>query len=441
MTDFSGTFRLLDGSGQELESAEATLAVVDPGALKVDPRNQPSLRVDWADVDAFEVGDYVFGLKLASGETVEVSKVGKRTRELTDEIVASLRAFQAKNLLLEEPVGGEAFACELTRDGASCDAQARVFATSLAVVPRNATPFNVPFGELASFAFDEGSYAVKVAWAGGELTLAKLGKQTRAFLQLLEQRVAELRRRGLEALTALLPQVPSMAMRRLGAAMADGVPARREQLDAISPEIWPALVKAAAGTDELRKTLEELSALCPADEVAVAIKETNQRQDADEEPPTAEEQADGEAEPDEAPPVPEQMEGRVVWFAFPIVNEDRSKPGNAVAVEAVTRSGRATYLFRIAPAQVYQDASWEELRQLARDRVRSVSRAMVALSFKREPIYLSSEKLNSAAYARYRLALRLSAPLKASRSTFLGRAIHGKGWKKQIDNALAKART
>ncbi len=445
---FSGTLTIRDGSGAQLESGEASF-VVEPGALQASPKGQPGLRVDWADVDAVEVGDYLLRLKLASGEWIELSMLGKRTRELTDGLQQSLRAFQAKNLLLEEPVGGEAFECELTREGASMAAQARIFATSLVLVPQAATPFNVPFGELESFAFDEGRYAVDVKALGGELSLSKLGKQTQPFLRLLEQRLAELRQRGASALAALLPQVPSMQARRLGAALSDGVPARREQLDAISPAIWPALVQAAVRTKGLRETVEALSALCPPGEIAVAIKETNQRQDSEaDDAPTGEELAQaGNGDNQEPGPVydgnpgngtEEPMEGRVVWFAFPILAEDRKKPGNAVAVEAVTRAGRATYFFRIAPPEVYQSASWEELRQLARDRVRSVSRALVALSFKREPIYLSQEKLDTAPYARYRLAMRLSTALRSSRATFVGRAIHGKGWQKQLEAALAR---
>jgi hypothetical protein len=65
---------------------------------------------------------------------------------------------------------------------------------------------------------------------------------------------------------------------------------------------------------------------------------------------------------------------------------------------------------------------------------------MAALTFKREPIYFPEEKLRAGAFARYRLAMRLSAPLKVARSTFVGRAIHGSAWSSQLAAALEKAR-
>jgi len=432
-TPVSGRYRLLGPDGAELESAEASFAL-QPDALVVQPRQQPPLRVDFADVDALEVGDYLFRLKLESGEQVEASMLGRRNAELTDATAEALSEYQAKNLLLHEPVGGESFSCDLARDGVESPVQLRVYATSLAVLPRAAVPFGIPLGEVASVAFDEDRYAIDLKTLAGPVSFLRLGRQSQPCMRLLESRLTELRKRTAEALAFLLPQVPSLTARRLAAAMPDGVPVHQSQLDAISPTIWPALVAAAADKKRV-ESIQALLARCPAGEAAVGLKETNARQDSEESP----EATEGEETPEAPEPADNNpMTGRVAWFVFPIYSEDRTAPGNAVAVEAATRTGRATYLFRIAPPEVYSQASLAELTQLARDRVRSVSRALVALSFKREPIYLPDETIRTGAYARYRLALRLSAPLKASRANFLGRAIHGAGWAKQIDAALAR---
>jgi hypothetical protein len=440
-----GRYRLVGAEGAQLETADASFEA-QGDSLVVQPREQPLLRVDFADVDAFETGDHVFALRLASGERVEASMLGRRFAELADATAGALTAYQARNMLLEEPVGGESFACDLARDGEETPAELRVFATSLAVIPRTKVPFSIPFGELASVSFDEARYAIDLATESGKLSLLRLGKKTQPCARLVEERLTGLRQRTAEALAFLVPQLPTLAARRFMQALPDGVPARREQLDALSPAIWPALVQASIAEPKLRVSFEALCARCPAGEIAVGIKETHARQDVEEEPEPSE-AATAEAQPSDAasdgPAATEQAEGpmaaRVVWFVFPLFDLDRQKPGNAVAVEAVTRTGRATYLFRIAPAQAYREASPEELTRLARERVRSVSRALVALTFKREPIYLPDEKIQTGPYARYRLALRLSVPLKASRASFIGRAIHGHGWARQVDAALARA--
>ncbi|HEY3449892.1 MAG TPA: hypothetical protein VGK67_26300 [Myxococcales bacterium] len=436
-----GRLRLLGPDGAELESSDATFEV-QAGALLAHPSQQPPLRVDLADVDAFEPGDYVFALKLATGETVEASMLGRRFGEVSEAAAAALTAFRAKNLLLEEPSGGEAFACDVERQESAEEegAQVRVYATSLAVLPRASVPYSLPFGELASVAFDEDRYALDLTTASGKVSLLRMGKKTQPCLRLLEERLTELRKRTAEALAFLVPTLPTLAARRFAQAMQDGVPAQKSALDAISPTLWADLSKAAVGEPALRESIAALAARCPEGEVAVGIKETNFRQD------SAEGEAGEPEVPEEKAPEPRAKEDpdgpmakRVVWFAFPVYGEDRTTPGNAVAIEAATRAGRATYLFRIAPAEVYRQASWEELQGLARDRIRSVSRALVALGFKREPIYLPDEVIRAGPYARYRLALRLSAPLKATRAAFLGRAIHHQGWSAQVDEALAKA--
>jgi hypothetical protein len=439
-----GRHRLLAPDGAELESAEASFEV-QPDALVVQLAQQAPLRVDFADLDALEMGDHVFSLKLATGETVEASMLGRRFAEISDATAAALAAFQVKNLLLQESVGGEEFACDVAREGKQGPAQLRVFATSLAVLPRAAVPYGLPFGELTGVGFDEDRYAIDLATADGKISLLKLGKQTQPCLHLVEARLAELRTRHSAALAFLAPRLGSIALRRLAQAMPDGVPAHRTELDAISPDAWPALVKGAVAEPKLRASSEALAAHCPAGEAAIGLKETNARQDAEEEEVPLEGEGEPESPPEQSPPEPQEdnpnpMTGRVAWFALPIWSEDRRAPGNAVAVEAVTRTGRATYFFRIAPAEVYAQASPEQLKDLARKRVRTLSRALVALTFKRAPIYLPDATLATGPYARYRLALRLSAPLKAARECFVGRAVHGAGWEKQVGAALEKAR-
>jgi hypothetical protein len=433
----AGRFRLLGPEGGELEASDALFEPL-ADSLLVHPRQGAPLRVDFAEVDAFAQGDHVAWLQLAGGEKVELTKLGRRFTEVASLVGEALSAYQARNLLLEEPVGGEPFACEVQRaDSPSpAPATARVFATSLAVLPRLGVPFSVPFGEVTRVSFDEGRYCVDLAMArlfGGGLSLLKLGKQSQPCLRLLEERLGGLRARTAQALASLAPQLGSFAARRLAQAMPDGVPARRADVDAVAPGLFEMLLAAAARSPRLRESCDALARLCPGEEVAIGIKETNARQDLEEE--AEEEGAEPESAPAEGP-----MEGRAVWLAFPIVSQDRRRPGNAVAVEVVTRSGRATYLFRVAPPEVYRAASFEELVSAAREQIRTVSRALALLSFKREPIYLSEEKIRSGAFARYRLALRLSEPLKAVRAAFVGRAIHTDTWNEQLEAALERAR-
>ncbi len=421
-TPFSGHYRLLEPGGGEIEGADAELAVTKD-ALVVTPAQQPQLRVDFSEVDRLDFGDYLLSAALAGGEVAELSMLGTRYDEFTDSLAESLRSFQARNLMLEEPVGGESYACDLELDGEESPTQVRVYATSVAVIPARRTPFGIPLGEVTNFGFDEERWSLDFDLLDGRrISLLRMGQRTDSCRSLVEKRLA-----------SLLPSVPSLKVRRVAQAMPDGVAASRAQLDAIDPQVWQGLI-AASASDELKACFDALSARAIPGEIAAGMKETNFRQDGqaapdDPESPDGNVQSVGET----------PLEGRVLWFLFPIAGSDRRAPGNALALEAVSGAGRATYVVRIAPAAQYRAMSDEELLRVTRERIRSLSRALVALSFKREPIYLPDEQIRSPKYARYRLALRLLAPLKEAREAFVGRAIHGAGWEKQLDGALARA--
>ena len=424
----TGRHRLLSKDGAARESGEGALQLDETG-LSLTPKGAGPLRIELADVDAMQRKEHSLELLLESGERLELTMLGRRFGELAEGLGGALREFQAKHLLLTEPTGGEAFEGEVATDGKPGPAQLRVYATSLAILPVQGVPFSVPFGELTAVSFEEQRWAVELGLGARKVTLTRLGKQTQPFLRLLETRLFELRSRNSGAVAYLLPTVPSLKLRSVGQILLDGVPVRRGQLDAIDPGIWTALLGSAV-VKSLRDEVELLSQRSPAEEIALGLKETNFLQD-DERLPD---------EPDEsAPAEPTPLSGRVIWLAFPLVDADRSRPGNAIAVEVASREGRATYLFRIAPPDVYRAASLEALTGHIREQIRVVSQALVAMHFRREPIYLDDEAIRAPRFGRYRLALRLSEPLKSARAAFLGRAIHGAHWQAQLEQALTKA--
>jgi hypothetical protein len=113
-----------------------------------------------------------------------------------------------------------------------------------------------------------------------------------------------------------------------------------------------------------------------------------------------------------------------------------------VAWEATSRSGRATYFFRLVPpeqaAQLQDPSKSPELIEAA---IRQLNRAIVLLNFRREPIYLPDDSLQiQPRFHRYAIACRKLPELVRLRSSFLGRAIHTtpQAWQKQFEAYLAK---
>ena len=132
------------------------------------------------------------------------------------------------------------------------------------------------------------------------------------------------------------------------------------------------------------------------------------------------------------------------WFFLPLAAKPGAKfPSNLVAWEATSRSGRATYFFRLVPpeqAAQLQDAS--KSAALIETAIRQLNRAIVLLNFRREPIYLPDDSLLlQPRFRRYAIACRKLPELVRLRSSFLGRAIHTTpaAWQKQFESYLAKA--
>ena len=111
------------------------------------------------------------------------------------------------------------------------------------------------------------------------------------------------------------------------------------------------------------------------------------------------------------------------------------------AWEATSRSGRATYLFRLIPPGE-TPAPGDATRQAAAidEAVRRLNRGLLLLNFRREPIYLSDDALQmQARYRHYAIACRKVRSLRQLRSSFLGRVIHTspQAWQQQVEHLLA----
>ncbi len=64
---------------------------------------------------------------------------------------------------------------------------------------------------------------------------------------------------------------------------------------------------------------------------------------------------------------------------------------------------------------------------------------MIEINFRREPIYLTENQLESTQYTQYRFAITKIPSLKALRDQFVGRVIHAsqEQWKADVISLLA----
>ncbi|MGQ9604522.1 MAG: hypothetical protein ACUVUU_10015 [bacterium] len=129
-----------------------------------------------------------------------------------------------------------------------------------------------------------------------------------------------------------------------------------------------------------------------------------------------------------------------VWFLIPIYSTNPNEPGNAVAMEATSGEGggKATYFFRIVSRKDYQNYGIEDLHREIDNFIKRINRCMLAINFRREPIYLPDERLKEPEYQKYQFAIAKIPALQELRQLFIGRVIHSspEQWKKDVMDLL-----
>jgi thiamine kinase-like enzyme len=135
------------------------------------------------------------------------------------------------------------------------------------------------------------------------------------------------------------------------------------------------------------------------------------------------------------------LTGEYIWFLVPIFNLDPAQPGNAIAMEAtaIEGSGKATYFFKITDSSIYEILkNQEELQAVVDKSLKQINRDLITVNFRREPIYLTDEQLNSITYVAYRRAVLKVPALQELRRLFIGRVIHNspEQWKEAITQLL-----
>ena len=122
----------------------------------------------------------------------------------------------------------------------------------------------------------------------------------------------------------------------------------------------------------------------------------------------------------------------LLWFLAGVKAGDR----RFLAVEVDSgRKGYATYLYRCLDA-VNDAAAFSAAAS-------TISRAMVALNFYREPVYASPRDIESGRFAEYKLAVRKLQYLRDARALFVGRVIHSspENWAAGLQALISSAGT
>ncbi len=453
MASFSGRFQYLDERGDAALSGSCRVAVEGENLRLIPEKGEP-LALDLGDIEAFSPADYQLSLKLYTQRAIVLSQFGKTFQNLCHDLLEAYRTRIIQCLLLEdleeiERFDGFAQLDSPERSFAS-RAELRLYRSNLAVLPETAAGLQWRLADIDTVDFDESTYTTGLRSGNNRLILTRLAKRTGEFIGRLQSAMDDLSESSIRILQALFPFLTPDQLQQVAACMKEGRAAALAGLSSIDSRIAPALIERTVDP-RLKPYFTQLKkqALDEACFAGFKLIRPEAEEEADDESAASQEEGGVEGEVADVPGPREgngedSREPVLHWFFFPLRAAVEPKaPGNLVAWESTSRSGRATYFFRLVP----QDQAGQ-LRDPARaaaateEAIGRLNSALVLLNFRREPIYLPDQSLETQPrYRRYAIACRKLPVLRQLRSSYLGRALHTslEAWQKQLQAVLAKA--
>lgn len=242
--------------------------------------------------------------------------------------------------------------------------------------------------------------------------IAKLGKKFEAFARSFSQIHNKVLLRAQKLLKALLPNVSPLIIRDASQHLKDGKAAKKSTLDKISPLLWQELEDQLEAIG-VKETYEFLKKLSEPEKICMGIKRG----------------------------LMGDMTGEYLWFLFPVYHSNSKMPGNTIIMEAMSTKGvsQATYCFKIMARKDYRmKLSKEALEKQVDSMLKRINRCMLAINFRREPIYLSEENLADSRYEKYKTSIALIPELRDLRASYIGRIMHRSSsqWQNDVADLL-----
>jgi len=413
----SASYSLSDEAGQIITSGDAQARLEEENISILPKKFGEPLFFSLRDILEISEGDYKIHFTLTSKEKFTIFDLGYHYEDFLRLLSKLRNEILLKDMLMHETLrksGVEAEFVYIDNGGnekqrGKCES--RLYETAVVVIPEKGELVRIPYSDILEIRDEDFTLAITTEF-GEKFVFSGLGRQFDPFTKVLSDLINELFLKVQSSLQELLPKSDPSVIRRAARFMKEGKAARRSDLESISPELWVELEKRleAAG---IKEEYDFLKTMAQKEKMCIGLKRG----------------------------LLGDLTGEYIWFLIPIYNTNPKKPGNAVAMEAISGEdgGKATYFFRIVSRKDYPNfKSIENLHKEADNFIKRINRSMLAINFRREPIYLPDERLNEPQYQKYKFAIAKIPTLRELRQLFIGRIIHSspEQWKVDVMDLL-----
>lgn len=409
-----GACTLLDGKGARTGGGEASLELWQNNLSLLLPGGG-GCTLTYREILHIDSGDYRVILTGAAGERVHLFHLGYNYEDFLRSLYRLRGEVILKDMLMQEQVskaglqGEYSYADEKGALLQKGPCEPRVYETGLVIIPQMEDPRRIPFSEIESIAAENHVLTLTTS-AGETIAFSMMGSHLDPLEKALTGAMNRLNRETEKTLRELFPALEPASAGRAAALLRDGRAAALVEIEAISPLLRTELEKAAENSP-IRESYSYLKAAAQQDQICLGIKKG----------------------------LLGDLGGPYFWFLIPMYSSDPGKPGNAIAMESFTAGeagGQATYFFRICSRPEYRRGiDLTGLRREADSLLREINRGMLSINFRREPVYLSDEKLLEPRYLKYLYSINKLPALRELRSRFIGRVSHSSPEQWQSDTA------
>ena len=392
-------------------------ALLDAEKLTFLPTSGDPLLIPYRDIIQLSRVGYKINIVLVSKEKLTVFNLGFKYEDFFRNISNLNNEVILKDLLMNEVIHKSGIAADLVyldvdkTEKALGQCELRIYETAAVIISSDGNFIRIPYSDLTQIRVEAYKLILETDY-GDSYLLSRMGKELDTCYKMLNDLIKALSVKTQLSLQELLPIYDSSVIRKITKLMKDGRAARHMDIDLISPGIWTELEK-KLDTFGMKEEYEYLASLGHSERMCIGMKRG----------------------------LMGDLTKEYIWFLIPIFSADTAKPGNAIAMEATAAegSGRATYFFKIMEPSIYKNLiNQEELQAVADKSLKQINRDLISVNFRREPIYLTDEQLDSAAYVAYRRAVSKVPSLQELRRLFIGRVIHSslEQWKASITQLL-----
>ena len=426
-----------DKAGQELVNGDAQ-ANLNSEHLSILPKSGEPLYLSLVDIIEILPRDYRIEMTLSSNEKIALFNLGYKFDDLVSNLYQYRNEIILKYLLMNESIKRSKVFGELAARNASGageqfeKCELRLYETSIVLLPTTGDPYWIHFSNISKMEVKDYSILI-IKETGEQFVVSKLGRDFEGISRDLSDAINQLNVKTQSLLKELLPSADPSVIFALSRLMKDGKVAKSVDIKSISPMVWTQFENRLEQTP-IWAQYQYLKSISIQEKIGIGIKRG----------------------------LMGDITGNYLFLLIPIDNKE-SQYGNAVALEAVklqsgnttesegtgdatesdfgATGGNATYFFRITRRNEYPEVAKnrENLDKKIDSALQMISQAMLDINFRREPIFLTDEKLESEPkYAKYRYAARRIPSFTELRNIFVGRIIHSSldQWKSDVQALL-----